>query len=101
MYLSSTLPPESTTGPRRVTAEVTAAADRREWTTRSPVSIAARRLHTHRPGRRQQAAQPVRLYACGGDGTLNEVVNGAAGHPNAAVTHYAGGSGNDFVQYFL
>ena len=24
-----------------------------------------------------KSGQPVRLYACGGDGTLNEVVNGA------------------------
>ena len=47
-----------------------------------------------------KSGQPVRLYACGGDGTLNEVVNGAASHPNAAVTHYAGGSGNDFVRIF-
>lgn len=43
---------------------------------------------------------PVRLYACGGDGTLNEVVCGAAGFPNAAVTHYPGGSGNDFIKIF-
>lgn len=42
----------------------------------------------------------IRIYACGGDGTLNEVVSGAAGFPNAAVTAYCGGSGNDFVKLF-
>ena len=42
----------------------------------------------------------VRLYACGGDGTLNEVVAGAAGYDNAAVTVFSGGSGNDFVKIF-
>ncbi|MBR4864014.1 MAG: YegS/Rv2252/BmrU family lipid kinase [Oscillospiraceae bacterium] len=44
--------------------------------------------------------EEVRLYACGGDGTLNEVAAGAAGFPNAAVTVYSGGSGNDFVKLF-
>ena len=47
-----------------------------------------------------QSGEEVRLYACGGDGTLNEVVNGAAGFSNAAVTHYPGGSGNDFIKCF-
>ena len=44
--------------------------------------------------------EDVRLYACGGDGTLNEVASGAAGFPNAAVTVFSGGSGNDFVRMF-
>ena len=43
---------------------------------------------------------PVRVYACGGDGTLNEVVNGVQGFPNATVTHYPCGSGNDFIKLF-
>lgn len=47
-----------------------------------------------------QTGEEVRIYACGGDGTLNEVVSGAAGFPNAAVTAWCGGSGNDFVKLF-
>ncbi len=43
---------------------------------------------------------PVRIYACGGDGTLNEVVNGVAGYKNAAITNFPGGSGNDFIRIF-
>ncbi len=41
-----------------------------------------------------------RIYACGGDGTLNEVAGGAAGFPNVSVTVFSGGSGNDFVKLF-
>ena len=47
-----------------------------------------------------ESGEEVRLYACGGDGTLNEVVNGAVGFANAAVTHYPAGSGNDFIKIF-
>ena len=47
-----------------------------------------------------QTGEEVRLYACGGDGTLNEVVNGVVGFPNTAVTVFSGGSGNDFTKLF-
>ena len=47
-----------------------------------------------------RTGEELRIYACGGDGTLNEVVAGAAGFDNAAVTCYRGGSGNDFVKLF-
>ena len=42
----------------------------------------------------------MRFYACGGDGTLKEVANGAVGATNASVTCYPCGSGNDFVKYY-
>lgn len=41
---------------------------------------------------------PVRFIACGGDGTVNEVFNGAVGHENVSVSCYPCGSGNDFVK---
>ena len=47
-----------------------------------------------------QTGEEYRIYACGGDGTLNEVVNGAAGYDNVSVTVFSGGSGNDFARMF-
>ena len=90
-------------GSRDRTAEYTAAirsvCDERHLDYRIEVSQA--------PGHCEQLAREAaltgeeyRIYACGGDGTLNEVAAGAAGHPNAAVTVFSGGSGNDFVKLF-
>ena len=47
-----------------------------------------------------QTGEALRIYSCGGDGTLNEVVNGIVGFPNASVTVFTGGSGNDFIRLF-
>ncbi len=44
--------------------------------------------------------ESLRIYACGGDGTLNEVVNAAAGLPHVAVTNVPKGTGNDFLKIF-
>lgn len=44
--------------------------------------------------------QNLRVYACGGDGTLNECVNAAVGTENISVTHYPCGTGNDFIKMF-
>ncbi len=47
-----------------------------------------------------QTGEELRIYSCGGDGTLNEVVSGVAGCDNVAVTMYSSGSGNDFARMF-
>lgn len=42
----------------------------------------------------------VRIYACGGDGTFNEVINGVYDLENCAVAPVPTGSGNDFIRSF-
>ncbi len=44
--------------------------------------------------------ESIRFYACGGDGTLNEVVNGAAGFEHVSVASLPWGTGNDFIKNF-
>ena len=48
--------------------------------------------------RRAETGEKLRFYACGGDGTLKEVAQGAAGLETVSITCYAVGSGNDFVR---
>ena len=47
-----------------------------------------------------EAGEAIRLYACGGDGTIHEVANGIAGFSNAAMTAIPTGTGNDFLKNF-
>ena len=62
---------------------------------------------TDRPGGATEMArklaetgEPLRIYACGGDGTICEVANGIAGFDNAAMTCIPAGTGNDFLKNF-
>lgn len=48
----------------------------------------------------KESREELRIYSLGGDGTLNEVVNGAAGHDHVAIACCPMGSGNDFVKTF-
>ena len=44
--------------------------------------------------------EEARFFACGGDGTLNEVVNGIFGRDNIAVGSIPFGTGNDTIRNF-
>lgn len=64
-------------------------------------------LETHKAGHAVELARkaasrrgPVRICACGGDGTLNEVATGILGFDNAELGFFPGGSGNDFIKCF-
>lgn len=90
-------------GGRDRSREIAAAAERalatrREdfeiYTTRGPMDACARVEHE------AGLCDTLRVYACGGDGTLNECACGAAGRENVAVTQFPCGTGNDFIRVF-
>lgn len=43
---------------------------------------------------------PLRIYACGGDGLLNEIANGIYGFAHVSLGCLPHGTGNDFVRNF-
>ena len=47
-----------------------------------------------------ETGEELRFYACGGDGTINEVANGILGYDNAAMSCIPIGTGNDFLKNF-
>ncbi|MDD2429435.1 MAG: YegS/Rv2252/BmrU family lipid kinase [Eubacteriales bacterium] len=42
----------------------------------------------------------LRFWACGGDGTINEVLNGVVDCQRAEIASWPSGSGNDYVKYY-
>jgi len=47
-----------------------------------------------------ESGEPVRIYACGGDGTVFCAVNATYGHRNVQIAAVPYGSGNDFIKLF-
>lgn len=47
-----------------------------------------------------QAKETMRIYACGGDGTLHEVLNGILDFPHIQLGVIPIGTGNDFIKAF-
>ena len=47
-----------------------------------------------------ETGDEVRIFACGGDGTSFEVLNGIVGFKNASIGVVPIGSANDFIKYF-
>ncbi len=47
-----------------------------------------------------ESNEPVRFYACGGDGTIKEVASGLVGFDHAELGIIPMGTGNDFVRNF-
>ena len=48
----------------------------------------------------ENTQEELRFYACGGDGTLSEVVHGAVGFDHVSVGVLPAGTGNDFIRSF-
>ena len=64
------------------------------YVTRAPMDAAEKiRLEADK-------GEQLRVYACGGDGTFNECVCGAAHRENVAVCPFPTGTGNDFCRMF-
>lgn len=47
-----------------------------------------------------ESGQHVRIYACGGDGTIYDIVNSIYGYDNIEFAAIPLGSGNDFIRLF-
>ena len=49
---------------------------------------------------KKNSKDTVRIYACGGDGTVHEVANALMGCKNGELAIYCSGTGNDFVKSY-
>lgn len=56
--------------------------------------------HATEIAKQKSDEEPCRIYSVGGDGTLNEVLNGMAGS-SSSLAVIPGGSGNDFIKSII
>jgi YegS/Rv2252/BmrU family lipid kinase len=56
--------------------------------------------HATEIAKQKSDEEPCRIYSVGGDGTLNEVLNGMAGS-GSSLAVIPGGSGNDFIKSII
>lgn len=92
-----------TAGGKDKTAEVRARVEKAFSGKNEPFEIYVTRAPLDAVDRiRCEAAngEELRVYACGGDGTFNECVNGGALLKNVAVCPFPTGTGNDFCRMF-
>ncbi len=82
-------------------------AEIEEFFKRSPQFGKPEIVRTESPGHATRIAEeyastgePVRLYACGGDGTVSEVLQGMYRYRNAQLAIFPCGSANDYVRTF-
>lgn len=90
-------------GGRDATAEVTAQVERIFANRSDEYEIYVTKGPKDAPGKIMSEAKcgkHIRVYSCGGDGTFNECVCGAAELPNVAICPYPTGTGNDFCRMF-
>lgn len=65
------------------------------------IEITARANHATEIAKHYASSgDPICFYACGGDGTVHEVVNGMYAYKNARLAIVPIGTGNDFIRYF-
>ncbi|MDR2572194.1 MAG: diacylglycerol kinase family lipid kinase [Oscillospiraceae bacterium] len=70
------------------------------YVTKGPMDACRKIIEEADKMEKADETEKLYVYACGGDGTLNECANGAANRKNVALTHYPCGTGNDFLKTF-
>lgn len=74
---------------------------RKHYGDEAKIIITEGKLDAQKKARQEaETGDEVRIFACGGDGTSFEVLNGIVGYENASIGVIPVGSANDFIKYF-
>ena len=84
----------------RLTEQIEKAFEGREDAFEIHVTTGNRDATEHAYRLCREVEGPLRIYACGGDGTLNELIEPAMSRPDVAIGAIPYGTGNDYVKNF-